>query len=332
MWVATTTSSLYMWPPDPSPSGEPCPTFYPMQPAQPDAAQPHTGQLPAAQVPEEFDLPVTGGDLRVCRWPGDGGAGRPTAVAIHGITANAFSFGPLSQALAGRVSLVAPDLRGRGGSGQVGGPYGLATHADDIVALLDHLGLPSAVLVGHSMGGFVAALTAVRHPSRVAGVLLVDGGVSFGSAPQGGDIDAILEAVIGPALRRLQMTFPTPQSYLDFWRAHPALREHWSAWVQAYALRDLDGDRSSCNPEAIRADGQDTLVNESTTTAYRQIACPASMLWAERGMLDEPAGLYRPSTVPAGLNPEKVEGVNHYTILLSERGASAVAEKLLALL
>ncbi|HEX6686542.1 MAG TPA: alpha/beta hydrolase [Candidatus Limnocylindrales bacterium] len=278
--------------------------------------------------PEEFDLPVTGGNLRVCRWPGVG----PAVIAVHGITANALSFGPLSQTLAGRVQLVAPDLRGRAGSGKVGGPYGLATHADDIVALLDHLGQPKAVLVGHSMGGFVAAVAAVRHPTRVAGVLLVDGGVSFASVPQGGDIDAILEAVIGPALRRLQMTFPTPESYLDFWRAHPALRAQWSPWVEAYALRDLDGERSSCNPEAIRADGHDTLVNELTTTAFRQIACPASMLWAERGMLDEPAGLYNESTVPASLNPEKVKGVNHYTILMSERGASAVAEKLLALL
>jgi pimeloyl-ACP methyl ester carboxylesterase len=279
-------------------------------------------------LPEEFSLPVPGGELRVCRWPG---ASQKAVIAVHGITANAYSFGPLAEILAGRVELIAPDLRGRAASGGVGGPYGLATHADDLIALMDHLGLSTAVLVGHSMGAFVAALAAVRHPSRVAGVLLVDGGVSFG-LPAGGDIDAILEAVIGPALRRLKMTFPSEQSYLDFWRAHPALRADWSPWIEAYALRDLNGDRSACNLEAIRADGHDTLVNELTTTAYKRVECPAKMLWAERGMLDEPTGLYNESTVPAALNPVKVNGVNHYTIVASPRGASAVAEQLLALL
>jgi pimeloyl-ACP methyl ester carboxylesterase len=282
--------------------------------------------------PDEFDLPVTGGALRISHWPGV--PGKPV-IAVHGITANAYSFGPLADQLAGAdgpADLYAPDLRGRAASGRVGGPYGLATHADDLVALMDHLGIDSSVIVGHSMGGFVAVVTAALHPDRVRGVLLVDGGVSFGPVPPGADVDAILEAVIGPAIKRLRMTFSSEQSYLDFWRAHPALRADWSPWIEAYALRDLDGDRSACNIEAIRADGHDTLVNEVTTTAYRKIACPAAMLWAERGMLDEPKGLYNEATVPAELNPVKVAGVNHYTIVVSPRGASAVAEQLAALL
>lgn len=279
--------------------------------------------------PDEFDLPTGGGALRISRWPGP--ADKPV-VAVHGITSNAYSFGPLADELAGRVDLIAPDLRGRAASGKVGGPYGLATHADDLVALLDHLGMGQATIVGHSMGGFVAALTAVRHPDRVKAVLLVDGGVSFGSVPPDADLDAVLEAVIGPAIKRLQMTFETEQSYVDFWRGHPSLQADWSPWLEAYALRDLDGNRSACNIEAIRADGHDTLVNQETTMAYKQIRCPARMLYAERGMLDEPMGLYHESTVPPALHPVKVNGVNHYTIVASPRGASAIAEQLLPLL
>jgi len=283
--------------------------------------------------PDEFDLPTSGGPLRISRWPGasEEASGKPV-IAVHGITANAYSFGLLAEQLAGTVDLIAPDLRGRAASGKVGGPYGLATHADDLVALMDHLGIGQAAIVGHSMGGFVAALTAVRHPQRVKSVLLVDGGVSFGAVPPGADVDAILEAVIGPAIKRLQMTFPTAESYVDFWQAHPSLRGDWSPWLEAYALRDFDGDRSACNVEAIRADGHDTLVNEATTTAYKNIQCPAKMLWAERGMLDEPTGLYNESTVPPSLNPLKVNDVNHYTIVASPRGASAIAEQLPALL
>lgn len=248
-------------------------------------------------------------------------------MAVHGITANALSFAPLAAALAGRVTLVAPDLRGRAGSAGLGGPYGLAAHTDDLVAVLDQLGQERAMLVGHSMGGFVAALAAVRHPDRVSGVLLVDGGVTL-SVPAQGDIDAILEAVIGPALHRLRMTFDTTESYVDFWRAHPALADHWSPAVEAYALRDLHGTRSSCDIDAVRDDARDTLINDETTTAFKKLTCPATLLWAQRGMLDEPQGLYDDGRLDAAgvtFDRVRVEDVNHYTILLSPNGCGAVA-------
>ncbi|MBV1853133.1 alpha/beta hydrolase [Catellatospora sp. NEAU-YM18] len=269
--------------------------------------------------PDEFDVAVAGGSLRVCRWPGEG----PTVVALHGITANALSYAVLAEKLGGVIDLVAPDLRGRAGSAGLPGPYGLAAHAADVVALLDHLGVERAVLVGHSMGGFVAALTAVMYPDRVSSVLLVDGGVAFG-IPAGVDIDALLLAVIGPAMKRLSMVFPTVDAYLDFWSEHPALGPYWSAAIEAYALRDLHGDRPSCNVEAIRADASDTLVHEPTTTAYRTVTCPIKVLWAPRGLLDEPTGLYRAETL-AEVPNELVPDVNHYTILIGEQGAAVVA-------
>jgi pimeloyl-ACP methyl ester carboxylesterase len=60
----------------------------------------------------EIDVPVAGGTLRAVVWPGDG----PTVLAAHGITANALSWATVAAALAGRVRLVALDLRGRAGS------------------------------------------------------------------------------------------------------------------------------------------------------------------------------------------------------------------------
>src|SRR6266511_2772920 len=84
-----------------------------------------------------------------------------------------------AELLDGEVTLVAPDLRGRAGSRDAPGPYGIGRHADDLVAVLDHLGVSEALMVGHSMGGFVATVAAVRHPSRTTGVVLVDGGLAF---------------------------------------------------------------------------------------------------------------------------------------------------------
>jgi pimeloyl-ACP methyl ester carboxylesterase len=281
--------------------------------------------------PAEFDVPVAGGVLRVCRWPGDG----PVVVAAHGITANALSWAEVARALDGAVTLVAPDLRGRAGSRQVTEPYGLPVHADDLVAVLDHLGVGAALVAGHSMGAFAAAVAAVRHPQRVASVLLVDGGVSL-PTPPGADIDAILQAVIGPAMQRLQMTFPTRDAYLDFFRHHPALAEDWTGAVEAYVLRDLVGTapelRSSCSLAAVRADAADTLLNGQTTRAVHELACPARLLLAERGIMNEPQGLYDEARLDAaGLDRgriavERVDDVNHYTILVGAKGAALVAD------
>ncbi|MFR9779400.1 alpha/beta hydrolase [Micromonospora sp. MS34] len=282
--------------------------------------------------PGELDVPVAGGTLRLCRWPGGTG---PTVLAAHGITANALSWAPVADALAGRATLIAADLRGRARSAALPGPYGLAQHADDLIAVLDHLGLERAPVVGHSMGAFVAAVAALRHPDRVSSVLLVDGGVTL-QVPEAANIDDVLEAVIGPAMRRLQMTFDSERAYLEFWRAHPALSAHWSPAVRDYALRDLVGEppalRSSCALEAVRRDATDTLLDEQTTTAAQWIRCPATLLWCERGILDEPQGLYDEARLTAaGVDPDRltttmVSDVNHYTILLSAKGAATVAE------
>jgi pimeloyl-ACP methyl ester carboxylesterase len=290
----------------------------------------------ARRAVRETTVPVRGGGLAVSEWPG---AGEPV-VALHGITANGRSFAALAGALGEDTPLLAPDLRGRAGSAGLPGPYGLAAHTEDVIALLDHLGRERTVLVGHSMGAFVAALTAARHPDRVAGVVLVDGGVGF-PAPEGADsrgIDALLEAVIGPAMRRLSMTFPDREAYRAFFRGHPALGPHWNEDLQAYVDRDLVGEepelRSSCVPEAVRADGADILADPETraavrTASRRPASVPTALLWAERGMLDEPRGLYDEDRLAAaGLGADvtvrRVPGVNHYSILFAPGATAAI--------
>lgn len=116
-----------------------------------------------APAREEFQVPVPGGRLAVSRWPAHD-PGVPVVLALHGITADGLSWARVAHHLVGRVTLVAPDLRGRGGSGGLPGPYGNAAHADDMAAVVDALGVGRVVLTGHSTGAFAAALTAVRHP------------------------------------------------------------------------------------------------------------------------------------------------------------------------
>lgn len=288
---------------------------------------------PAAS--EEFTVPVEGGELAVLRWPATVPEA-PVVVALHGITGNALSWARVAHHLAGRVTLIAPDLRGRAGSAALPGPYGIARHADDAAALAAAAGKGRVVLAGHSMGAFTAAVAAVRHPDRFSSLLLVDGAVGF-PAPLELAPDDLITAVIGPAMSRLSMTFPDRAAYRSFWQAHPAFGSPWEPWVDDYVQRDLVGRepelRSSCRIEAVRADGVD-LFSADVLTAVHQLPCPARLLWAERGLMDEPQGLYDEERLAAAgldrrnVTPLMLAGTNHYTILIGDEGARAVARHL----
>src|SRR5688500_7391893 len=93
----------------------------------------------AAPRLNELDVEVAGGTLHVATW----GDGPQIVLAAHGITANSRSFGAVAAALGqlrDDVTLVAPDLRGRGRSGSLPGPYGITAHVDDCVRVLDAVG------------------------------------------------------------------------------------------------------------------------------------------------------------------------------------------------
>ncbi len=281
--------------------------------------------------------------------PPDETGSLPVVLAAHGITANALSWSVLARELTGRARVLAPDLRGRADSRSVAGGYGLGVHADDLVSVLDRVGVERAVVVGHSMGAFVAALCAARHPDRVAAAVLVDGGAAF-PPPAGhdsADVDALLQAVIGPAMARLSMTFETPQDYLDFWSGHPAVGPALAGPtgddVRAYLLHDLvpgdDGSlRSSCVLEAVRTDGGQVLLDAQAHAAVGDAVAagvPVTLLWAARGLMDEPQGLYDTTRLAALDLPEGVQVVpvadcNHYTVVLDPAAVQRVAAAVLS--
>lgn len=277
---------------------------------------------------------------------GDPDPQAPVVLAVHGITANGLSWLCVAEELfrrrgPGSVRFLAPDLRGRACSRYAPGPYGLTTHADDVLAIADVFGT-RPVLVGHSMGAFVTALASAREPKRVAGSVLVDGGFAF-PPPAEFDIDAALTAVIGPAMTRLSMRFASHEAYLDFWRAHPALGPALdgpqSPEVRQYALHDLiptdEGDWvSSCVLDAVRADGADVLAHpEVHAGAAKAVAAGVAteFLWAARGLQNEAQGLYDEGRIaalslPADLRVTPIRDVNHYTAVFAPAGTAAVVD------
>jgi pimeloyl-ACP methyl ester carboxylesterase len=286
--------------------------------------------------PQRLDVPVAGGSLAVYRY-GPDTTDVPAVIAAHGITGNALAWAAVARALDDRVALISLDLRGRGRSAHLPGPFGMGSHARDILAVADHLALERPVLVGHSMGAYVVVRFATDFPERSAAAVLVDGGLSLPGAA-GSDPDAFLDAFLGPAIARLSMTFPDRDAYHRFWTSHPALAGGGvrDEILTPYVDYDLVGEppelRSSVSEVAVREDGAEILRMGS---AASQLALPARLLRAPRGLLDEPnptvPATYAKAWVEA--DPDRrqeaeVTGTNHYTILMGS-GAVTVADAIL---
>jgi pimeloyl-ACP methyl ester carboxylesterase len=116
-----------------------------------------------------YDRVIDGTRLRVL----DAGSG-PAVVFIHGLGAWMYAWrATLKPVLAAGHRVIAFDNRGFGFSERPDSGYSNAAYARLLVALLDSLGVAEAVLVGHSMGGAVAARVALDHPQRVRGLVLI---------------------------------------------------------------------------------------------------------------------------------------------------------------
>ena len=94
------------------------------------------------------------------------GAGRPL-ILLHGGLGSGEMFGPILPTLAERHQVIAVDLQGHGRTADIDRPIDIRLMADDIAALIDHLGLDKTDLVGYSLGGGVALQTAVKYPAKV---------------------------------------------------------------------------------------------------------------------------------------------------------------------
>lgn len=100
------------------------------------------------------------------------GSGMPLLL-IHGYPLDHTIWNEVVPFLEKDFDLILPDVRGFGESTTVNLQYSMKDIASDFVALLDHLGIQSAALAGHSMGGYIALAFARLYPERVAGLALV---------------------------------------------------------------------------------------------------------------------------------------------------------------
>lgn len=102
-----------------------------------------------------------------------GSAQGATLVCLHGFPFDHTIWDPLASLLQNNARLILPDLRGFGASPVTEDVYTMRLLAEDVVHLLDRLEIDKVILVGHSMGGYVALAFAQAYPTRLSGLGLL---------------------------------------------------------------------------------------------------------------------------------------------------------------
>ena len=273
-------------------------------------------------------VPVKGGEIAVFQY--GNGSGDPVLL-IHGVTSSNRAFQLFADALIARGKApFAVDLRGRGDSNNLPGPFGMKQHAEDMAAVIDHFSWTQPDVIGHSMGAFVAAALVGLYSEKVGEVIFADGGVPL-PMPPGMTVEQIMPFVLGPAMTRLAMEFENKEAYRNYWKPQAAFVKGWSAVLDEYVDYDLRGKKASTNPQAVEEDSRDLFGDDLIVKSLQGLQKPAIFIKAERGLQNEEGGLYPMPVLEAVLPAypmlklEFLADCNHYDMFLEATGAEKVA-------
>jgi lipase len=265
-------------------------------------------------------------------WPGRGAP----VVALHGLTASYVNFIGVAERLAGRRSLFALDLRGRGDSDKPDGPGGIAQHARDVAAAMRAMDLGPSVIVGHSMGAFISTALAAQDPELVAGLIMIDGGYLL-DMPAGTDSDNLLDAMLAQRITQLRETYPSREAYREFWRSRPHFPPaDWGPWTESFLNYEIGGEPPNLQPKAseaaVRADVAESFQQREIAERLKSVRVPALLLRATSGFVPSQTQLIPDAVLNEmrdllpELEEETIPDTTHYTIVLGDRGASRIAD------
>ncbi|MGW1892362.1 alpha/beta fold hydrolase [Streptomyces sp. NPDC002004] len=201
-----------------------------------------------------------------------GGTGSPV-VLLHGLAGHAGEWDDLAGALSRHYRVVAVDQRGHGSSERHPRDASRDAYVADVVAVVEQLDLHRPTLVGQSLGGHTAMLTAAAHPELVGALVLVEAGPGGPNPSVQDEISALLEAWPTP--------FPSRRAAADFFGGGP-VGEGWAAGLEQ---RD-DGWWPRFDREVMVASLTENA-RRSFWDEWTRISCPTLAIWGQRGIIPQ---------------------------------------------
>jgi pimeloyl-ACP methyl ester carboxylesterase len=192
------------------------------------------------------------------------GSGAPLVLLHGGMLTIDLNFATLIPTLAQTHTVIAVEQQGHGRTANIDREITYPNIASDVVALLDHLGIQRAAVLGHSMGGGVALELAVSHPDRVSAIMPISASVSK---------DGMHPDLLDPSTFETSSIMPTAQDFADFKGAYERLSPHpeqFDAFLMS--LSGMDSDFAGWSDEQLAAISCPVLIvqgdNDFTTIAH----------------------------------------------------------------
>jgi pimeloyl-ACP methyl ester carboxylesterase len=259
---------------------------------------------------------------------------RPVVLALHGLTSTSAVWADLADRL--DLPVLAPDLPGRGFSRYAAAAPGLRGLAREVLRVVDALGLQQVVVVGHSMGAFLAPPVVEGLGDRALATLLLDGGVPPEPSPLLNPV--LVRALFTVQMARLVRDWPDVDRYTataegSTGAARPDLHAKFRAWSEAVLQPHGTGWRPNLDRRRIVADAVDSLTRPPHLPLLEPGRAPVHLIVAAHGADDAKPPFLSGNAIAAGrrvvprLTWERV-AANHATMLFDPAAAAAVVRLL----
>jgi pimeloyl-ACP methyl ester carboxylesterase len=264
-----------------------------------------------AEVPEHRDVVVAGARVAYRAW---GPAAAPGVVLVHGGAAHSGWWDHIAPQLTGR-RVVALDLTGHGDSDRRA-PYDPLLWAQEVVAVAAAAEADRPVVVGHSMGGWVAATVGVEHASEVSGVVVIDSPL-MDQPPD----EQRLER------RRPHRVYATEEEAVGRFRTIPAqevVLPSVGAHVARGSLRPVEGGWTwKFDPDFVGA-------RQRLRDLLPDLGCPAALFRCQYGLVSPEMAAEMTRLVPAPLPVIDLPDAGHHPMLDQPLALVAALRTLLA--
>lgn len=193
-------------------------------------------------------------------------------IFIHGLTGNYLQMHHFQEYFKNSYDTLSYDLSGRGDSSIQKSPSNVHQHTEDLLQLLDSLDYDKFIIVGYSMGGYIA-LDAAAQSDKVQKVVLLDGG---------GVANEDTSNLVLPSLGRLEKTFDTAEDYLDMMKqSYGSLGVEWSAvtdQVIEHEIHEVDGNIRPKSDYALTRQDFESFYDYPHSKIYENVNVPVLLI------------------------------------------------------